>query len=133
MKAVQVACAIIESAGKVFVAQRSAKMVLPLKWEFPGGKLEDGEMPADCLRREIAEELGVSVRVGIGLKPSTHRYETAIITLHPFICEIESGAITLHEHSDSIWLERGLLHQLDWAEADLPVLAEYLAVCEGIS
>ena len=122
-----VACAIIENGGLVLAAQRSAAMSLPLKWEFPGGKIKRNESPDSCLRRELLEELGIAVSVGAALSPATHRYPTFSVTLHPYRCEIAAGSITLYEHAAILWLEPEELPTLDWAAADLPVIAEYLA------
>lgn len=133
MKHFNVACAIIENGGKVLCAQRSESMSLPLQWEFPGGKIEIGEAPEECLRRELVEELGVSVRVGKGLPQSTHQYPLFAVTLYPFICLIESGEIILHEHAGIAWLPPEQLNTLDWAKADLPVIESYLAACECTS
>ena len=63
--------------------------------------------------------------VGQSLPPTTHHYPLFSVTLYPFICEIISGEITLNEHSAMVWLPRGELYDLDWAEADLPVIEEY--------
>ena len=128
---IHVTCAIIERDGLVLAAQRSAVMSLPLKWEFPGGKIHPGESPEECLRRELLEELGIHVRVGKILPPSTHQYPAVIVTLYPFVCAIESGEIVLHEHAAITWLPAEELHSLDWADADLPVVEEYLAECES--
>lgn len=122
-----VACAIIENQGLVLAAQRSAKMSLPLKWEFPGGKIKSGESPDACLKRELHEELGIAVSVHEALYPATHRYPTFTVTLHPFRCTLESGTLTLHEHAAVLWLAPANLLTLDWAEADLPVIEGYLA------
>lgn len=122
-----VACAIIENQGLVLAAQRSAKMSLPLKWEFPGGKIKSGESPDACLQREVREELGIAVSVHEALSPATHRYPTFTVTLHPFRCAIESGTITLHEHAAVLWLAPEKLLALEWAEADLPVIEAYVA------
>lgn len=122
---VHVACAIIERDGAVLSARRSAAMSLPLTWEFPGGKLEHGESPEECLRRELHEEMGVGVLVGEGLTPTTHSYPDFTVTLYPYRCTIETGEITLHEHEAACWLPPERLHELDWAEADLPVIEEY--------
>ncbi len=121
-----VACAIIEQSGLVLAAQRSASMSLPLKWEFPGGKIDSGETAEECLRRELIEEMGVEINVGRNLPVSTHHYQTFSVTLYPFVCAIEAGDIVLHEHAAIAWLPAELLHTLDWAEADLPVIASYL-------
>ena len=125
MKHIHVTCAIIEKDGKVLSTQRSESMSLPLKWEFPGGKIHVGERPEDCLKRELHEELGIEVAVGRALSPTTHHYPTFIVTLYPFICSITSGDITLHEHKDLTWLAPEKLHELDWAEADMPLIEDY--------
>jgi len=102
-------------------------MALPLKWEFPGGKIDQGESREECLRRELVEELGINVSVGKSLPPATHDYAAFTVTLYPFICSIVSGEIVLHEHAEISWLHPEELHILDWAEADLPVIGSYLA------
>jgi 8-oxo-dGTP diphosphatase len=132
-KHINVACAIIERDGLVLAAQRSAVMSLPLKWEFPGGKIEKGESPEDCLRRELYEEMGVKILVGKSLQSCTHHYTTFTVTLYPFACTIESGEIVLHEHAAISWLPPKKLHTLDWAEADLPVIQSYLSEQRAIN
>jgi 8-oxo-dGTP diphosphatase len=119
---IHVACGIIQHDGLILATQRSASMSLPLKWEFPGGKLEVGETPQVCLVRELQEELGVSVTIGQGLSPLTHSYPSFTVTLYPFLCHQLQGTITLYEHSDARWLPLNDLLQLDWAEADLPII-----------
>jgi 8-oxo-dGTP diphosphatase len=128
-KHLHVTCAIIEREGLILAAQRSASMSLPLKWEFPGGKIDYGESPEECLRREIVEEMGIQVSVGKSLSATTHNYPTFSVTLHPFVCSIESGEIVLHEHAAIVWLPPEELHSLDWADADLPVIQSYLSEC----
>jgi 8-oxo-dGTP diphosphatase len=130
-KHVHVACALIERDGLVLAAQRSATMNLPLKWEFPGGKLEAGESAEECLRRELVEEMGVTVTVRRPLPLHTHTYDTFTVTLYPFICSIELQTITLHEHSAMVWLALHELHALDWLEADRPVLEAYAQLVHG--
>lgn len=119
---IQVVCAVVEHDGLILATQRSAVMSLPLKWEFPGGKLEPDESLQDGLLRELREELGITVRVVQGLAPVTHRYPNMTVTLHPFRCDQLSGDLTLHEHQDSCWLPPERLHELDWAEADWPII-----------
>jgi len=125
---IHVACAIIERDGLTLAARRSEKMSLPLKWELPGGKIDVGESCEACLVRELQEELGVCISVGLPLKLTTHTYSAFRVTLYPFICRVISGEITLHEHAEIVWMSPGELPALDWAEADLPVIADYLAV-----
>lgn len=125
-----VTCAIIEQDGGVLAAQRSRFMAMPLKWEFPGGKIKPGETPEFCLCREISEELAIQVAVHHALAEKTHAYPEFTITLYPFVCTIISGTITLREHAAVIWLPREDLASLDWAEADRPVLETYLQFVE---
>jgi 8-oxo-dGTP diphosphatase len=122
-----VTCAIIEKAGLVLVTQRSEKMALALKWEFPGGKLEDGESHEACLLREIMEELNIQIKIVEPLKPNTHHYPNGKeIQLVPFICEYMSGDLQLAEHADYKWLKKEALLGLDWAEADIPIVQAYI-------
>ena len=123
---IHVACAVIERDGMILAAQRSETMSLPLKWEFPGGKLEPGETPEACLVREVREELAIGISLGRSLPVTTHSYETFTVTLYPFVCAPDNGAVTLHEHRAIAWMEPELLPSLDWAEADLPIIASYL-------
>ena len=125
MKNIRVACAIIEKEGRVLSTQRGRTMSLPLKWEFPGGKIRDGERPEDCLKREVQEELGIEIAVGRPLAPVTHQYPAFIVTLYPYVCRILSGDIELREHNAFAWLPPEKLHDLDWAEADIPLINDY--------
>jgi 8-oxo-dGTP diphosphatase len=124
-----VACAIIlNSQNKVIVCQRSMSMHLPLKWEFPGGKVELNEKPEECLIREIKEELDIKISVIKQLSINDHHYLDKSIRLIPFICRYLSGEINLREHVDFKYLDKENLLDLDWAEADLPILKEYLCL-----
>ena len=123
-----VACAIIEQNGTVLTAQRSAAMSLPLKWEFPGGKIEAGETAEECLIRELREELGVSVFIGSALTPATHSYPDFTVTLYPYTCRLTGGTVTMYEHHALKWVEPQQMPELDWAAADLPVIREYMNI-----
>ena len=127
LRHLHVACALIEKDGLLLAAQRSATMNLPLKWEFPGGKIEDGESPAACLHRELREEMEVSVVIGPALLPQTHHYPDFIVTLYPFLCQLAMEEIVLREHAAIQWVAPAELLALDWAAADLPVIEAYLA------
>lgn len=128
---IDVACAIIEKDGLVLAAQRSAAMSLPLKWEFPGGKIDPGESPEECLERELLEEMGIGVTIGQKLPEHCHHYNDFSVTLHPFVCRISRGEINLFEHAAIAWLRPEMLSSLDWAEADLPVINGYLRSCRA--
>jgi 8-oxo-dGTP diphosphatase len=125
MKHIRVACAIIEKDGKVLATQRSAAMSMPMKWEFPGGKIDNGESAEECLRREVSEEIGVTANAVRALAPQTHRYDTFLVTLYPFTCTISSGEIILREHAALKWLKPEELHVLDWVDADPSIIDAY--------
>jgi 8-oxo-dGTP diphosphatase len=123
---IRVSCAVIERDGRVLAARRSGAMSMPFKWEFPGGKIREGESPSACLVRELAEEMDIVIAVQAPLPITTHQYPSFSITLYPFVCSLRSGEITLHEHAEAAWLSPDELFSLDWAEADGPVLEAYL-------
>lgn len=127
----RVACALIERGGRLLSVQRSATMSLPLKWEFPGGKIESNESPADCLRRELREELGVEAEIGEPLPVFAHDYPAFSVVLHPFRCRPPAGPMILHEHVAARWLSPAEVLSVDWAEADLPVLEAWKALFGG--
>lgn len=128
---IRVTCAIIENEGKVLCAQRSERMSLPLKWEFPGGKLENGESIEVGLIREIQEELGVQLKVLEVLPDNLHSYSAVkVVRLIPMRCEILSGNAKITEHKQIKWLSREELLSLDWAEADIPIVNRYVSAQE---
>ena len=102
-------------------------MNLPLKWEFPGGKIDPGESAEECLLRELREELRILVRLEQKLPISTHHYPSVTVTLHPFVCTMVTGHAEPQEHDTVAWFSPEELRTLDWAAADVPVLAAYLA------
>jgi len=125
---IEVACAIIVNPdNQVLVAQRSAAMKMPLKMEFPGGKVEPGENAAGCLIREIKEELNLLVCPVFEMEANIHRYPDFTIKLIPFICTITSGELVLKEHIACYWADLEMLYGLDWAEADILIMKNYLA------
>ena len=123
---VRVTCAIIEFVDKVIVVQRSTKMNLPLKWEFPGGKIEDGEQEEASIIREIKEELNLDIEISKKLSSTKFDYPNISIELIPFIAKQVGGEIRLSEHIDFKYLKKDELLSLDWAEADIAVVKEYL-------
>jgi 8-oxo-dGTP diphosphatase len=127
---VKVPCAVIEHGGKVLAAQRSATLSLPLKWEFPGGKLEENETEEEALVREIREELQVEIRIGSRLPLSIRDDGWREIQLVPFVCELLTFDIQLIDHEEIRWLEPDELFDLDWAEADYAIIDSYLQYLE---
>lgn len=126
MKILKVTCAIIEKGGQTLVVQRSDKMNLPLKWEFPGGKIEENESVEECIIREIKEELNIEIELISRLATSNFNYSNFSIQLIPFIARHTKGAIRLSEHKQYLWMSNKNLKNLDWAEADIPIVNEYL-------
>lgn len=123
---INVTCAIIKIDNKILVTQRSEKMKSPLKWEFPGGKLEDNESELDCIKREIREELHLEIEVLERLSNSVFDYGAFKINLIPFIANYISGDIVLTEHKDYKLIDKSELINLDWADADIPIVEEFL-------
>ncbi|NRF37082.1 (deoxy)nucleoside triphosphate pyrophosphohydrolase [Pedobacter foliorum] len=124
---INVTCAIIvDDTGRVLVTQRSATMKLPFKIEFPGGKIEPGETASDCLVREIKEELNLDIMTLFEMPSNIHHYIEFSINLIPFVCKIIGGAIEMREHASYQWLNPSELLDQDWAEADIPIVENYL-------
>lgn len=99
-------------------------MSLPEKWEFPGGKLELNELPEEALIREINEELNIEIKIIEALPIAEHAYvPEKIIQLIPYRCSIVDNERPIAtEHSELRWVKRDELLQLDWAEADIPIV-----------
>ena len=91
-------------------------------WEFPGGKLEPGETPQQCIEREIREELATEVRAERILGVVDYDYPTFHLTMHCILCTIVSGELKLLEHEAARWLSKETLRSVDWLPADLLIL-----------
>lgn len=122
----KVCCAIIQHDNKVLVAQRSESMLLPLKWEFPGGKVEKGESAEDCIIREIKEELRLEISIVKQLTPVIHHYDSFSLELFPFVCISNTGEFEKAEHKSIVWSTKEDLLSYDWAAADIPIVYEYI-------
>lgn len=126
-KKVKVVAAIIENdTNEILCALRSPQMTLPNMWEFPGGKVEEGESLHDAIEREIKEELKCSVKALDVFNDNTHEYDTFIINLICIKCKLVEGNPTPLEHSKLIWLKRENLDSLKWAPADIPAVEELI-------
>lgn len=123
---IDVTCAIIEEDDQILVTQRGARMRMPFKWEFPGGKVEPSETAEECLVREIYEELGIKVQIKFRLPPSCHSYPDFDIRLHPFVCRIAYGRIVPAEHHAVRWTTLEQLRTYDWTDADVAVVQSYI-------
>jgi len=101
-------------------------MRMPLKWEFPGGKQEKGESETDCIKREIKEEIGIEIAIVRKISSSIYDYGDLKINLIPFIARYAFGEIQLSEHKEYKLMDKSDLLNLDWAEADVPIVNELL-------
>lgn len=126
-KVIDVVGAVLIKDGKVLAAQRSAKMSLPLMWEFPGGKIETDESPVGALKRELLEELKVSAKVGDHVETTSYEYDFGIVTLQTYYCTVENGVPELTEHAEIRWLAPEKLLTLEWAPADIPAVEKIMA------
>ena len=120
-KTIKVVGAIIENSNsEILCALRSPNMSMPNLWEFPGGKIENGESNGQAIEREIEEELSCKVEYIEDFNDNTHEYEN-LITVK---CKLIEGTPTTSEHSKLIWLKRENLDSLKWAPADIPAVGE---------
>ena len=129
---IEVVCGIIrDERGWVLAGLRPQGKHLGGLWEFPGGKVDPGESAEQALARELREELGVEVEVGEALEPVCWQYDMMGIRLLPHVCEIRNGAIDAMSHERVEWFAIGDLRRLDWAPADVPILAQIEALWGG--
>ena len=124
MKQIEVVAAIIhDDEGRIFATQRGYGDWKDW-WEFPGGKMEPGETPEEALLREIWEELETRIVVERLVKTVEWDYPKFHLTMHCFLCHIESGHPVLLEHEAARWLKRGKLDDVNWLPADRIVVDE---------
>ena len=116
----EVSCAVIMDGDRVLVTQRSEHMPHPLKWEFPGGKVEDRETPGQALEREIYEEFGVHIEVGDFFYQNIHDYGEFKIVLDAYFGDWIDGEFSLKDHDTIEWVRREDLKNFDLTEADIP-------------
>ena len=121
-KDIYVVGAVIVENGEILCAQRGTTKSLPLKWEFPGGKIEDGESPQEALLREINEEMQCRIEIGEQIEYTVYEYEFGIVHLTTFFCKLIEGNPVLTEHVSIKWLPSNKLNSLDWAPADVPTI-----------
>ncbi|MCH5263442.1 MAG: 8-oxo-dGTP diphosphatase MutT [Lachnospiraceae bacterium] len=120
-KHVTVAAAIIVDDGKIFATQRGYGKFKD-GWEFPGGKVEEGETPQQAVKREIMEELDTEIEVGELFDTVEYDYPDFHLTMYCFFCTIQSGDLVLKEHEAAKWLTRENLDSVDWLPADIDLI-----------
>ncbi|MBB6216257.1 8-oxo-dGTP diphosphatase [Anaerosolibacter carboniphilus] len=117
-----VTAALIRKENKILIAQRYVKTDHSLKWEFPGGKLESGETPEECLAREIKEELNLKIEVKDIFKVVYHEYPEKKILLLCYLCNDLGGQAEALDCNDFRWINIDALNQFDFVEADVPIV-----------
>ena len=119
---INVVAAAIKKDGLIFCAQRPEGKSLGGFWEFPGGKLENGETPEDALIREIKEEFDSEIEVISFLNEASYEYDFGIVTMKTYLSKLINGELKLLEHQDSKWLPIEALSELEWAPVDIPAV-----------
>jgi mutator protein MutT len=117
-----VTAAIIEKEGLILAARRGEGKHLAGFWEFPGGKLEEGESPETCLARELSEELGVMVKIGAFFGESVFDYGDKVVKLLAYRVSHLGGEFRPVDHDQLAWLPVDELQTLKWAPADIPLV-----------
>ena len=124
----RVVAALIVNDGQILACQRTRHQVMPLKWEFPGGKIEEGEQPRAALRRELEEELGIEATIGDEVARIHHEYpgggsvELRFFEVHEYQGEIENRIFR-----EIRWVGRKQLLDLDFLDADRPLVKDLAA------
>ena len=129
MKKITVVAAIIFEMDKYLCVQRnfSKYPYISYKYEFPGGKIESGETMVDALKREIMEELNLDIEVVEEYLKVEHKYPDFEIIMHSFLCKKLTYNMILKDHINFIWLDKSELANLDWAEADIPIVNKLMS------
>ena len=124
----RVVAGLILQDGKLLVCQRTRHQTMPLKWEFPGGKIEEGEQPRDALRRELGEELGIHASIGDEVARIQHEYPNGgMVELRFFVVREYRGELENRIFKDIQWAKPNDLPKFDFLEADLTLVNDLAA------
>lgn len=124
MKKIEVVAAVIFYDKKILCVQRGDNKYnyIAFKYEFPGGKVEEGETNEEALRREILEELNLQITIDSKYLTVNHDYPDFTLVMHSYLCSCKTQELQLSEHVDYKWLDTTELSPLDWAAADIPIV-----------
>ena len=118
LRTIRVVAAVIEREGRYLITQRRPTAVLPLLWEFPGGRVEDGETDAAALKREVRHRLGVEIEVGQLISFVSHPYERYVVDLYLYECRIQSGDLEPLAVNAFKWVTSAEFDQYPFTPAD---------------
>jgi len=121
-KTIDVTAAIIVKNNKILSARRRSSSHLEGYWEFPGGKMKEGETPEFCLKRELQEEFCIDAKIGAFFEENTHKYESITIRLLAYWVTHIAGEFKFIDHDQICWLTSSELENLNWAPADIPIV-----------
>ncbi len=124
------ACALVDADGRVLIAQRPAGKTMAGLWEFPGGKIEDGEQPEQSLIRELKEELGIVVSEAC-LAPLTfasHGYPDFHLLMPLYVCRRWEGTVTAKERQQLAWVKPNRLREYEMPPADVPLISHLMTL-----
>jgi 8-oxo-dGTP diphosphatase len=127
-RAIRVVAAVIADGGRYLITQRRANAVLPMLWEFPGGKVEDGETDALALEREIRHRLGVEIKTGELISFVRHPYESYVVDLHLYDCAIVSGVPEARAVNAFRWVQSDEFDQYPFTPADEQSMSKLLGL-----
>ena len=122
-KIIRVTAAILEKDGKILIAKRkTGDELFAGLWEFPGGKVEEGETPEKCMARELKEELDIEVEVGELITSNKHKYPQGIFELLAYRVKHISGKMVLNDHEEMKWVTADDMPRFEFPPADLPII-----------
>jgi 8-oxo-dGTP diphosphatase len=127
---IRVVAAVIARDDKYLITQRRPKAALPLMWEFPGGRVEEGESDAEALQREIRHRLGVAVKAGELISFVSHPYEHYVVDLYLYACSITSGEPEALAVNDFRWARSDEFDELAFTPADETSMSQLLGLSD---
>ncbi len=128
LRTIRVVAAVIERDGRYLITQRRPTAVLPLLWEFPGGRVEEGESDSEALRRELRHRLDVDIEVGALISFVTHTYETYAVDLHLYDCDLRDEGLRAAAVNAFEWVSSSEFERYPFTPADEASMARLLGV-----
>jgi 8-oxo-dGTP diphosphatase len=129
-RTIRVVAAVVEQDGKYLITQRRATAVLPLMWEFPGGRVESGETDQQALKRELLHRLGIDIEVGKLISFVSHPYENYVVDLFLYECTLATAGASLESRAVNAfkWVASGEFDQYPFTPADEASMNKLLGV-----